>query len=1115
MSTYVFPNLIPGRGGTRMPPDFQLLPDVKSGNLPVTPPIPPTVNTGDLITAAHENTVTTSLSNLWTDVQSLANSMLTDPTTLKGDMLVRGTALTKLAVGNDGQTLLADSTQPLGVKWGIVNITAAGGVPSTRRVNAGTGMTGGGPLSSDVTLNANVTSVFGRMGDVVLTPSDITAAGGVPTSRKVIAGTGLVGGGDLTADRTFTVIADSMVQQVRVSQAGALIGTRRELNFINGSNVTIGLLDDLANNRINITVNSTGGTGGSGQNQSPWLSNIDATNYILFNVGKIGVGMPSPVYAVDVTGDVNVTGNFRVNGTPLSTTAGVASFNTRTGAVLPLANDYTAAMVTNAVSSAGSYADPAWITSLAWNKITGKPAAVSYQTPWLSDIDAASYMLYNVFKIGIGLATPATKLVIGASPGMNNFFALQSSDVSFIFGTDGSTNCATIQCMAGGNNTTLGTSPYRMALQPQGGMVAIGSVSPAYELDINGDCNLGGTGRAYRINGVALSAANIAGCQTPWLSDIDGNGHALAGASGITCPKYVLPAETDYEWWTAAYTAAGYYQITHRKISDASSVNALTIDLSGNVGIGTTAPPAKFAVSNAGAGGLEINPSTTVGSATGVYLASYDRAASVYRDFYFDVGSAAAVTIKTAVGVGIGTSNPQSLLHLVTSASAAMILTRFGSGRSFTAANDGQVMGFTCSNGTLGAHDFGAIFAGSDPTMANGGSAYMELRVGGNATTGALGSTAAWVQVHGNGTSVDSLALKTNGANRLVIDSNGNCGVGTSTPHVLLEAYYNAATSVNIMAGGSTGAIGFGTYSNVGMIQGYTSTVGAGGANIVLQPNNSNVGIGVVSPATRLHVQGPGGVTSFTGSTRLGVTVEGASTSDGSYSGIDFQYNGSSIPITRIAAQLTTNGSNLVFGTSNNYSAGITNAALFIGYNGNVGVNTGALVSYPLQVNGDCNITGTYRVNGVALVTGGVTVQNNASNMGTFTTLNFGNSAQNQWSMSAAGNTLTIVWLQVSDERLKAKVRDLDGGLSVIERLRPREFEWNGLAHTAAGKRGASLVAQELQRVLPTAVETYYDRLRPEDDEDTELLHIDSTEILMQLILAVQQLSAEVRALKF
>lgn len=110
-------------------------------------------------------------------------------------------------------------------------ITAAGTIPSSRQIIAGTGMTGGGDLSANRTLSIaaggvgstqlaitgvaagvygnseNVPQVTvdaqGRITSVSNIPFSVT--GFVPTTRQVIAGTGLTGGGELTVDRTFYV----------------------------------------------------------------------------------------------------------------------------------------------------------------------------------------------------------------------------------------------------------------------------------------------------------------------------------------------------------------------------------------------------------------------------------------------------------------------------------------------------------------------------------------------------------------------------------------------------------------------------------------------------------------------------------------------------------------------------------------------------------------------------------------------------------------------------------------------------------------------------------------------------------------------------------------------
>ena len=76
-----------------------------------------------------------------------------------------------------------------------------GAVQTTRTVSAGTGLTGGGDLSANRTISANVGTTAGTLaaGD------DSRITGAVQTSRTISAGTGLTGGGDLSANRTLSV----------------------------------------------------------------------------------------------------------------------------------------------------------------------------------------------------------------------------------------------------------------------------------------------------------------------------------------------------------------------------------------------------------------------------------------------------------------------------------------------------------------------------------------------------------------------------------------------------------------------------------------------------------------------------------------------------------------------------------------------------------------------------------------------------------------------------------------------------------------------------------------------------------------------------------------------
>lgn len=110
-----------------------------------------------------------------------------------------------------------------------VPVSFAGFVPDTRQVIAGTGLSGGGALSSDVTLNLANTAVTlgaygsgtqvatftvdqqGRLTAAANVAIDVPGSGGVPNTRQVIAGTGLSGGGALSSNVTLNLANTTVV----------------------------------------------------------------------------------------------------------------------------------------------------------------------------------------------------------------------------------------------------------------------------------------------------------------------------------------------------------------------------------------------------------------------------------------------------------------------------------------------------------------------------------------------------------------------------------------------------------------------------------------------------------------------------------------------------------------------------------------------------------------------------------------------------------------------------------------------------------------------------------------------------------------------------------------
>ena len=109
------------------------------------------------------------------------------------------TSLTGYMYANNSSPVTASTTIP------VASVTGA--VPNTVNVIAGTGLSGGGALTGNVTLtNAGVTAFNTRTGAVTLTSSDVTTALGYTpgTVSSVATGTGL-SGGPITSTGTISI----------------------------------------------------------------------------------------------------------------------------------------------------------------------------------------------------------------------------------------------------------------------------------------------------------------------------------------------------------------------------------------------------------------------------------------------------------------------------------------------------------------------------------------------------------------------------------------------------------------------------------------------------------------------------------------------------------------------------------------------------------------------------------------------------------------------------------------------------------------------------------------------------------------------------------------------
>ena len=160
--------------------------------------------------------------------------------------------------------------------------------------------------------------------------------------------------------------------------------------------------------------------------------------------GDVGIGTSNPSYKFDVDGDINCTGNFKINGSDILYT------DTDVRTVL--------------ASSAG--------TNLIWNN-TNNQFNVIYP-PGYSDADV--------------------RTVLASSAGTNLIWNNTNNQFNVIYPPG----------YSDADVTSLLNSGITGGLKVTSGNVGIGTTSPSYALDVYGDINISGTGN-FKINGSVIT----------------------------------------------------------------------------------------------------------------------------------------------------------------------------------------------------------------------------------------------------------------------------------------------------------------------------------------------------------------------------------------------------------------------------------------------------------------------------------------------------------------------------------------------------------------------------------------------------------------------------------
>jgi hypothetical protein len=417
--------------------------------------------------------------------------------------------------------------------------------------------------------------------------------------------------------------------------------------------------------------------------------------------------------------------------------------------------------------------------------------------------------------LGIGTSSPNTKLEISGEA--NPIFRITST--SGPYSQIQSNTAGTLQLMADEGNTGASTS---MRFRIDG--------AEAMRLDASGNLGLSVAPSAWgsTFKSFDESAGNLASFSTSELYLTQG-GYNNSGwkytATGFA--SQYLQVNGQHRWNIAASGTAG---------NAISFTQAMTLDASGNLGIGITSPNSKLEIYN-GSGDTRARITSTGASGASDIMLKNASGTSPYEwllqglgangrfRIYDGVAGQERFTITSGGSVGIGTSSPAYRLDVQTTGQTVLNIRAANNNTAdiFFSDPDADNRGVIRYSHTS---DFMSFWSAGAEAMRISSGGYLALGTTngygqftiGNITNNLGGinfenasdaSSRRW-QLRNDVVAFGDFSIRqsttqtgTTFSDRLYISSGGNVGIGTSSPSYLLHLYSSSGTTLGVQDAGT------------------------------------------------------------------------------------------------------------------------------------------------------------------------------------------------------------------------------------------------------------------------------------------------------------------------